>query len=214
MTSLITLDKDITPVDKFVPLKYGMQLSRNISIDALTSGPVNPLTYPINIARTEHLIEDYFFSDDHISSVPNLLKPLYTDRWKIASNLQYLAQGAIEPMLKEYSKDLVIYSGFIHAGKNSTFPMSPHGTGEGVDIYVEGWDLNMFHLVGEVMKMVKGSNVYEIGLCFNQRSWIHVGVIGATHLFGKSVNTPRFFTRDFVTGQAWSGFFPARGLMK
>lgn len=214
MTNLIELDKDITPVDQHLPLKYGMQLSRNISIDALTSGPVNPLTYPINISRTEHLIEDYFFSQEHISPVHDLLKPLYNNRWQLASNLQHLAQGAIEPMINEFKKDLVVYAGFIHAGKNNSFPLSPHGTGEGVDIFIEGWDLNMFHLVGEVMKMLKNSNVYEIGLCFNQRSWLHIGVIGANHVFGRDINSPRYFTRDFVTGQAWSGFYPARGLMK
>lgn len=34
---IITLDTDITPIDNGVPLQYGMPLSKNISIDALTS---------------------------------------------------------------------------------------------------------------------------------------------------------------------------------
>lgn len=160
------------------------------------------------------MVEDHFFTNKYVEKVPESLKPLYAEKWKIAQNLQYLAQGAIEPLVSEFTKDLVIYSGFIHAGRNNNYNMSPHGTGEAVDIFVDGWDINMFHLVGEIMKMVKNRNVCEIGLCFNQRSWIHLGIVGANHMFNGNVTKPRFFTRDFATGQAWSGFFPARGLMR
>lgn len=120
----------------------------------------------------------------------------------------------MEPLIDGFGKDLVISAAFINAARNNLFNMSPHGTGEGVDIYVDGWDLNSFLILGEAIKMLKNTNVCEIGLCFNQRSWIHIGIISGNHVLNKNVNNIRYFTRDFVTGQAWSGIYPARGLMR
>ena len=58
---MITLDKDIPIVSNSTELSHGMQLSKNLTIDALTVGPTNILTYPYNIARSEHLVDDHFF---------------------------------------------------------------------------------------------------------------------------------------------------------
>lgn len=204
---------DITIDDK-VELRRGLNLSPNITIDALTTGATNMLSYPIKTGRVEHLIENQYFTENYINNLPDNLKGLYSAKWKIANNLQHLAQGAVEPLVDAFGKDLLISSAFINSGLNSNYPKSIHGTGEALDIVIPEFGGNMFLLAGELMSILKNRNVVEIGLCFNQSSWVHIGIAGGYSVYGGNIKKPRFFTRDFATGEMWSGFYPARGLTK
>lgn len=199
----------IFDIDETTDFVHGMPLSENISLDLLTRGPANPLTYPFKITQTDFLW-DYDVDELELSKIDNSLRDLYIKKWKIAKNLQFMSQNVLETLVSEFRTDLNIYTAFIRGSRNFAHPTSKHNAGEAVDISIKGWEANLFPLVGEIRRMLKDYHA-EIGFVANQRTWIHIGVNGPHNKTGGDWTNPRYFTWDIPKGKRWSGIFPARG---
>lgn len=194
-------------------LRLGLQLSDNVSLDLLTRGPANPVTYPFNIMRTSHLYNEGELDIDS-EWTQGGHNPLLPQKYKIAQNLEMLSTDIVETLISEYSTELMLFAAYLSpkvSGRNGLDPRSKHFTGEAIDISLSSYEHNVFKVAGQIRKMFAGK-ISEMGLIFNQRSWIHLGIRGPNAVTGGDPQQPRFFTKDVSLNQSWSGFYPARGM--
>ena len=207
---MITVPDNIYKVTKDTQLRLGLQITENFSLDALTRGVINPTTYPYKLERTSLL----YGNEDILPIFHTGRKPLLSDKWKIASNIQHLAYGVLEPLAKKYVTTMHLMTCYLDpetAAHGATYNESKHFSGEAVDLYIQGSEHNMFIKAGEIMEAIKG-NYVELGLIFGQRSWLHIGIKGLYSPTGGDYNKPRIFTKDFTTSRSWTGLYPARGI--
>lgn len=196
-------------------LPIGTRLTENVTLDMLTRG--------------EHNVAANYFNATISSPIPDIPPVLYGDipdveslkKWRIAKNLQDLSHHVLEPIIKEYGRDLSIFKGYINpvggiklARANSVgYPISRHHTGEAVDFILEFYRGNMFHAVRDIIKILNKKNhtIVELGLVFNRQSWVHVGVNG-TH--GKRKGDPKrpiVYTYDMAKQRVYPGIVACQG---
>lgn len=207
---MIKLPRKLYKFDKNTPLRIGLKATENFSLDALTRGVVNPGSYPFKLERTSLL----FGNEDVLPIFKTGRKPLVSDKWKIASNLQHLAQGVLEPLVEKYGINIHIICCYLDpetTAPKATFNDSKHFSGEAVDLYIPEFEHNMFIKAGEVMNTIAG-NFVEFGLIFGQRSWLHIGIRGPHSPTGGDYDKPRIFTKDFVDEKMYTGLYPSRGV--
>lgn len=204
----ITLSSSATKITSSTDLKRGFMLTNNVSLDALTVGVVNGSTYPYKTVKTSSFPDVLTTDSTSGRTIP------IKEKWKIATNLQYLATGVLEPLISKYSDDVTIFSGFVNPQNVSLGNgdiESKHFTGEAVDIYLNSKEGNMFVVANDIKSML-GSSVTEFGLIFSSRSWIHLAINGPYQANGYSTSTSqRIYTQDLDSGQYFKGIFPSRG---
>lgn len=191
----ITLPAGVVPISSDTVLHHDVELSKNFTLGHLLGSticaalvdPLNPVTQGL------------------VTKIPDLV----TNPWNVATNLQHLAVGVLEPALDAFGSDLKINCTYLNAANvNKIWDGSnSHFSGSATDFYVSGYANNMYPLIGEVQKAL-GTVVSELGLMFNNHSWLHVGVNAP---FGKARNNPKVWSWDLQTGQLAASVFPLRG---
>lgn len=195
MITEISLPASVTPISYGMTLTSDVELSKNFSLGALLGAtavaslvdPLSPITQ--NLA----------------GRIPDLV----TDPWHISTNLQHLAVGVLEPMLDAFGNDLVMNCAYLNASHQSKVwdGTNSHYRGGATDVHVAGYAGNMYPLIGEIQKAL-GSVVSEMGLMFNNHSWVHIGT-NTPH--GKKRSKPKIWSWDLQSGQLASSIFPLRG---
>lgn len=195
MITEITLPANVTPISHGMTLTADVELSPNFALGHLLGATaVAALSDPLN---------------EVTQGLATKIGDLVINPWQLATNLQHLAVGVMEPMLDAFGKDLCMNCAYLNPahlpkvwdGTNS------HFRGAATDIHVAGYAANMYPVLGEVQRAL-GTVTSELGLMFNNHSWVHVGV-NAPH--GSKRSKPKLWSWDLQTGQLASALFPLRG---
>src|SRR5215469_15592576 len=98
---MIVLPLNSPTIDAKFEYRPGVLLSPNVSLDALTRGDYTN-NAPFSLQRTSPLFVDF----DNVVYDPFATSrtPLIDAKWKIVANLQYLAFGIVEPLLKAFGR--------------------------------------------------------------------------------------------------------------
>jgi hypothetical protein len=213
---MIVIPANAPTIDANFVYQPGVMISDSVSLDALTSGDTTPNS-PFQLQRTSPLFVDYdpLQFDPFATGRP----PLIAQDWQIAANLQYLAYGVVQPLLSYFGwgniQPLCAYLDPERSAPNATFNESKHFSGEAIDFTVLSSASNIYNVLGDVLYALNGANglqFVEMGLCYSAISWFHVGIAGPYSYSGGDYVNPRIFTRDFVSGESYTGFFPCRGI--
>lgn len=207
---MIILPNSAPVIDQTFEYQMGAPLSTNLTVDSLTACDYRT-NAPVVLQQTSSL-----FNTDIMSFDPFVTGrlPLIDSKWKILANLQYLAYGVVEPLLAYPGLQVQWNMAYIDPARyfpSAQFSGSKHFSGEALDFTVPAYADNLYHVLGDVLYVLKGQFV-ELGLIFSQTSWFHVGIAGPYSYSGGDWENPRIFTRDYTTGESFTGFYPARGL--
>lgn len=214
---MIVLPTNSPLIDETFSYYPGVMLSQKVSLDALTRGDYTNNS-PFQLQRTSPLYVD----NDNLIFDPFLVnrKPLVDAKWKVAANLQYLAYGVVEPLINYFGwgsvQPLCAYLDPQRSAPDATFDQSKHFSGEALDFTINDNSGNIYHYLGDILYALKNLNglpFVEFGLCFSSISWVHIGIAGPYSYSGGDYVNPRIFTRDFISGESFTGFMPCRGIM-
>lgn len=191
-------------ITKDTKIDYGMQISRNLIIDHLTTGAYNHMLgewipkYPAKILP---------------ANINGVLRLTGVEGWQIVRNLQISAENVIENLLKEIGSDLIIRSGFNINENMLKNPMEAlHTIGRSFDIQIGGYQDNMFNVAKEVQKIASKSSSMQ--LVYGTSSWIHMNINPKTALDTSIVRElPPMKTVDLALGKIENGLTSLRGFL-
>lgn len=197
MIGTIVLPAGVTAITARTEIHPEIEVSKNFTLHDLLCKVTNAVTLidPINpITQT----------------LATKVNGLITEPWKVVSNIQHLANGVLEPMLDAFGKDLVINCAYLNPTATNQLwdGTNSHFAGTAADMFVAGFAGNMYPVISEAVKAIGQSKVSELGLLFNNHSWMHVGV---NTPFGANRAQPKVWTWDLQSGQQASSIFPLRG---
>ncbi|QIG65727.1 hypothetical protein phiOC_p062 [Ochrobactrum phage vB_OspM_OC] len=194
----------MTEITNTTKIDYGLQISKNLLIDHLTTGAYHYMLgewipkYPAKLIPTNS---------------EGILKLTGMEGWQIARNLQISAENVIENLMREIGSDLVIRSGLNLASNIQNNPLEAlHQIGRSFDIQINGYQDNMFNVAKEVQQIAKKAS--GIQLVYGQTSWIHLDIDPKRALSSATnFEAPEFKTVDSILGVAENGLTSLRGFL-
>lgn len=173
----------------------GVPISNNFILEHFTSGAYHPVlgTYVPIIGN----------------NVFNMSNQINYPLWKIVDNLALSSNHIIEPLLREFTGNLIIKQGF---SLETVGDELRHTFGKGFDIMIRGEESNMFYVAKEIQKIA--SKASGMNLIFGNESWVHIDVSKTKlnqNYNSSKIDLPTMNTIDLFTGTKEKGILSYRG---
>lgn len=188
-----------------------LRLSENLNLANFTTGMPNGYNSFAPIV-TSHLVDP---TDASIAFLRDRGVKALLNHWKIAANMQNLAYTVVEPLLKAYGNDLMIYCTYLNPTGMGIIgdPASKHFTGEAITLFLRSSSDNMYLEAENILSKIRRHYTHAL-LFYNEHSWMQIITNGPYSFVKNATANPVIRSFDLATGDSANGIAPMRGVTR